>query len=237
MLTALGLIVVVLFVLAILVCAAVVLAIVVPVRLVSRYVRRRSAVDLPLLRPRFGVRRPPAPRAAAPAETEALRASLRREAAAGRPEAIVRHLRRFAPDWPAVTTLDDVAAELGALQRNLAVARTSGVPRPVTERLDREVRAATLALAARADRLAATAAFGIDSPLLREGLGREERELRRMVPAIREARAGLAELTLAGADGTDACRHAESQFRTLAAVTRELLDLAQPGWGSEFSPA
>jgi hypothetical protein len=136
-----------------------------------------------------------------------------------------------------VATLNDVAIELGALQRNLAVARVSGIPQAVTERLGREVQAATMALAARADRLAATAAFGIDSPLLRDGLDREDRELRRMIPAIREARAGLAELTLAGADGADACRRAENQFRTLAAVTRELLDLARPGSGPEFAAA
>src|SRR5262249_21463403 len=187
MLTALGLIVVVVFVFAVLAFVAFVLAIAVPVRLAAGFVRRRRAADLPLVRPRFRVRRASVPRAAAPAEAEALRASLRREAAAGRPEALARHLRRFAPAWPVQPTLDDVAAELGALQRTLAVARASGIPQAVTERLDREVRAATLALAARADRLAATAAFGIDSPLLREGLAREERELRRMVPAIREA--------------------------------------------------
>jgi hypothetical protein len=237
MLTALGVIVVALIVLTILAFVAFALAIAVPVGLVARCVRRRRAAALPLVRPPFGVRRAPVARAAAPAEAEALRAALRREAAAGRPEALARQLRRFAPNWPAVATLADVATELGALQRNLAVARASGIPQAMTERLDREVRAATMALAARADRLAATAAFGIDSPLLREGLAREERELRRMVPAIREARAGLAELTLAGADGAEAYRRAEGQFRTLAAVTRELLDLAQPGWGAGFAPA
>jgi hypothetical protein len=236
MLTALGVVVVVVFVLAVLAVVTVVLAIAVPVGLAARFVRRRAA-DLPLVRPQFGGRRATAPRAVAPAEAEAVRTALRREAAAGRPEALARQLRRFAPGWPAVATLADVAAELGALQRNLAVARASGIPQAVTERLDREVRAATMALAARADRLAATAAFGVDSPLLREGLEREDRDLRRMVPAIREARAGLAELTLAGADGAEACRRAEGQFRTLAAVTRELLDLARPGWGPEFASA
>ncbi|HEY7033505.1 MAG TPA: hypothetical protein VH482_19365 [Thermomicrobiales bacterium] len=235
MVTALGVIVVALLVLVVLV-VAVVLAIAVPIGLAARFVRRR-AIDLPLARPPFRVRCASVPRAAAPDEAEALRAALRREAAAGRPEALARRLRRFAPDWPAVTALADVAAELGALQRNLAVARASGIPQAVTERLDREVRAATLALAARADRLAATAAFGVDSPLLREGLAREERELRRMVPAIREARAGLAELTLAGADGAEACRRAEGQFRTLAEVTRDLLDLARTDWEREFAPA
>ncbi len=236
MLIALG-VIVVLFVLAVLAFVAVIaLAIAVGVGFVARLVRRRAA-DFPLVVPPFGARRATTPRVVAPAETEALRAALRREAAAGRPEALASRLRRFAPDWPAVATLADVAAELGALQRNLAVARASGIPQAVTERLDREVRAATLALAARADRLAATAAFGIDSPLLREGLAREERELRRMVPAIREARAGLAELTLAGADGADACRRAEGQFRTLAAVTRDLLDLARSDWEPGFAPA
>jgi hypothetical protein len=236
MLTALGIFVVVLVVLAVLAFVAVALAIAVPLGLVARFVRRH-AVALPLDRPPFGVGRRGALRAAAPAEAEAVRAALRREAAAGRPEALARRLCRFAPNWPAVAALADVAAELGALQRNLAVARASGIPQAVTDRLDREVRAATLALAARADRLAATAAFGIDSPLLREGLAREERELGRMVPAIREARAGLAELALAGADGAEACRRAEGQFRTLAAVTRELLDLAQPDWEPGFAPA
>jgi hypothetical protein len=236
MLAALGVIVVVLVLLTVLAFVTVAMMIVVPVRLLARFVRRRAA-DLPLHRPPFAVQRASAPRAVAPAEAEALRATLRREAAAGRPEALARHVRRFAPDWPAVATLADVAAELGALQRNLAVARASGIPQPVTERLDRELKAATMAMAARADRLAATAAFGIDSPLLREGLAREDRELGRMVPAIREARAGLAELTLAGADGAEACRRAERQFRTLAAVTRELLDLARPGWEPGFAPA
>ncbi len=236
MLTALGLIAIALLVLVVLAFLAFVLVIALPVRMIARFFRRR-ADGLTLAWPPLGDRRNPAPRAAAPAETEALRTVLRREATAGRPESLARHLRRFAPNWPAVVTLSDVASELGALQRNLAVARESGIPRAVTERLGREVQAATMALAARADRLAATAAFGIDSPLLREGLDREDRELRRMVPAIREARAGLAELTLAGADGADACRRAENQFRTLAAVTRELLDLARPGSGPGFAPA
>ena len=231
MLTALGVIVVALFVLAVLAFVAFALAI----GFVARFVRRRLD-DLPLVRTPFGVRRAPTPRVAAPAEAEAVRAALRREAAAGRPEVLARRLRRFAPDWPAVATLADVAAELGALQRNLAVARASGIPQAMTVRLDREVRAATMALAARADRLAATAAFGIDSPLLREGLAREDRELRRMVPAIREARAGLAELTLAGVDGAEACRRAEGQFRMLAAVTRELARPRPPGLGARVRP-
>jgi hypothetical protein len=213
------------------------LAIVAPVGMIARAVRRRRATGLPVVQVPRMTRRASGPRAAAPSETEALRAALRRDATAGNPEALAGRLRRFAPDWPAVAALSDVADELGALQRNLAVAMASGTPRAMTDRLTQEVRAATAALAARADRLAATAAIGIDSSRLREGLAREELELRRMIPAIRESRAGLAELTLAGADGAEACRRAERQFRSLAAATRELLDLSHGGWGDRFASA
>ena len=236
MLTTLGLIVVAVLLLAILAFLACVLLTAWSVRRIARFVQGR-ADGFAFAWPPYDARRIPTHRAAAPAETETLRTALRREAAAGRPEELARRLRRFAPHWPAVATLNDVAIELGALQRNLVVARESGIPRAVTERLGREVQAATMALASRADRLAATAAFGVDSPLLQEGLDREDRELKRMIPAIREARAGHAELTLAGTDGADACRRAENQFRTLAAVTRELLDLTRPGSEAGFAPA
>ena len=59
------------------------------------------------------------------------------------------------------------------------------------------------------------------SPLLRERLAREDEVLLRLLPAMREAQEGLADLMLAGSGG-DGLRRSEGRFWALAATAREL---------------
>jgi hypothetical protein len=56
-------------------------------------------------------------------------------------------------------------------------------------------------------------------------LEREDQQLSQLRAAIREARTGLAELTLAGGWDPDALGRAERRFRALAAAARELQEL------------
>ncbi len=167
----------------------------------------------------------PAP--TAPRQGSRLAEALRRDAAAGRHDALLRRLDRELPDWPVASTLVEVTREVLELERNVATARAAGIPDAVTSRLTEEAAVATRALWARADRIAAAAAYRIDTPRLREELAREDEQLVRLRHAIREARAGLAELTLGGGEERDAFRRAERRFAALAATARELQELNQ----------
>lgn len=170
------------------------------------------------------------PSAAQPPTTEStsaapggrLAVALRRDAAAGRHEAVLRRLDRELPDWPVSATLVEVARELLELERNVETARAAGVPNAVTDRLTEEALAASEALWRRADRLAAVAAYRIESPSLQEALDREDEHLARLRASLREARAGLAELTLSEGRSEEAFRRAEGRFRALAATARDL---------------
>jgi hypothetical protein len=162
---------------------------------------------------------------ARPAAGSRLGASLRRDAVAGREDVILRRLNRELPKWPVAATLIEVARELLELERNVATAREAGVPDAVTDRLAEEAQAAGEALWLRADRLAAVGAYRIETPSLLEALEREDQQLSQLRAAIREARTGLAELTLAGGWDPDALGRAERRFRALAAAARELQEL------------
>ena len=151
--------------------------------------------------------------------------SLRRDAVAGRADALLRRLDLALPDWPVTATLIEVARELLELERNVATARDAGVPDAVTDRLADEAQAAGEALWRRADRICAVAAYRIETPSLLEALERENEQLLQLRGAIREARTGLAELTLAGGWDPGALGKAERRFRALAATARELQEL------------
>jgi len=156
--------------------------------------------------------------------------TLRRYEQTGQHHRLLQVLDQTLPEWPVASTLVQVARELLELERSVALARDAGAPEAVTSRLTQEAQAVSGPLWRLADRLAAAAAQRMDSPRLREELAREEGKLARLLPAIREARTGLAELTLADfggsdVDGRDAFRRAEGRFRALAATARELQDL------------
>lgn len=150
--------------------------------------------------------------------------ALHRYERAGRHYDLLLVLDQTLPEWPVAATLVETARELLELERSVGIARTSGVPDAVTSRLTQEARAAAEGLWSLADRLAAAAEYRLDSPRLQQELAREEQKLAQLLPAVREARTGLAELTLSGFGGRDELRRAEGRFRALAATARELQD-------------
>jgi hypothetical protein len=162
---------------------------------------------------------------ARPAPGGRLGESLRRDAVAGRGDALLRRLELALPDWPVTATLIEVARELLELERNVATARGAGVPDAVSDRLADEAQTAGEALWRRADRLCAVGTYRIETPSLMEALEREDDQLVQLRAAIREARTGLAELTLAGGWDSGALGKAERRFRALAAAAREVQEL------------
>lgn len=144
---------------------------------------------------------------------------------AGRYPELLRLLDRRMPPWPVGASLIEVAREIVELERNVTTARTSAVPEAVTSRLAAESRTAADALWSLADRVVTAAAYGIESDRLTDHLERENAKLVELRTAIREARTGLAELTLtgsgAGSSGGDVDR-AERRFRALARTAEEL---------------
>lgn len=156
--------------------------------------------------------------------------ALHRYEQAGRHDRLLQALDQTLPEWPVASTLVQVARELLELEHSVTLARAAGAPEAVTSRLTQEAQAVAEPLWRLADRIAAAAAQRVDSPRLQEELAREDQKLARLLPAIREARTGLAELTLtdfgsADVGGRDAFRRAEGRFRALAATARELQDL------------
>ena len=158
---------------------------------------------------------------AAPATLRGLLAELDRS---GRHAELLRSLERRLPDWPVSATLTEVAAEVLELEQNVESARARGVPDAVTDRLAGEARLAANALWDLADRLAATASFGVSSDRLDGRLANEVDRLRELRTAIQEARTGLAELVLGGAE-RQSLERAERRFRALARTADELQDL------------
>ncbi len=175
----------------------------------------------------------PRPSVSAPSDTTGDRMPprvserLRADYQAGRHDRLLRYLERAMPEWPVSSSLIEVARELVALEQRAHAARTSGVPEPVTSRLAAEAERIAEPLWNLAERVAAAAAFGASSPALRDELAGEDATLVRLLAAMREARAGLGELTLSGAGGRDELRRAEGRFRALAETARELRDFDQ----------
>jgi len=140
----------------------------------------------------------------------------------GRYPELLRMLDRRMPPWPVGASLIEVAREIVELERNVVTARASAVPEAVTSRLATESRTAANALWELADRVVTTASYGIESDRIADHLERENAKLVELRTAIREARTGLAELTLSGsAPGGDVDR-AERRFRALAQTATEL---------------
>ena len=144
---------------------------------------------------------------------------------AGRNDELLRYLERTLPEWPVASSLIEVARELVSLEGRVASARDAGVLEPVTSRLTQEAEQIAGPLWDLAGRMAAAATIGAASPALREELSHEDDKLLRLLSAIREAGAGLAELTLSGTGGRDELRRAEGRFRALAETSRELREL------------
>jgi hypothetical protein len=145
--------------------------------------------------------------------------------AAGRWDELLRLLDRTLPEWTVSSSLIEVARAVSELEREIAAHRGSEVSEVVSSRLSEQAQTVADGLWSLADRIVVADRTG--SRLLRDRLAREDEVLLRLLPAMREARAGLAELVLAGSGGGQ-LRRAEGRFRALAATARELEEF-EPG--------
>jgi hypothetical protein len=145
--------------------------------------------------------------------------------AAGRWDELLRLLDQALPEWTVSSSLIEVARAVSELEREIAAHRGSDVSEVVSNRLSEQAQTVADSLWSLADRIVVADRTG--SWLLRDRLAREDEVLLRLLPAMREARAGLAELVLAGSGG-DKLRRAEGRFRALAATAREL-EQFEPG--------
>lgn len=141
---------------------------------------------------------------------------------AGRWDELLRLLDRSLPEWPVSSSLIEVARATSALDRDLAAVQGTPVAGVVIDRLADQSRAVSDNLWSLADRLVVAQQLSrAPSP---EQLQQEDAVLLRLLPAIREAQSGLAELTLVDS-GADGLRRAEGRFLALAASARDLHDL------------
>jgi hypothetical protein len=151
--------------------------------------------------------------------------TLSRLHAVGRWDELLRLLDKTLPEWTVSSSLIEVARAVAELEREIAAHRGSEVSDVVSSRLAEQAQTVADGLWSLADRIVVAERTG--SRLLRDRLAREDEVLLRLLPAMREARAGLAELVLAGSGG-DQLRRAEGRFRALAATARELEEF-EPG--------
>src|SRR5215207_2224411 len=166
-------------------------------------------------------RDPTPPTALAPVrqESDGFEQTLHSLHAAGRWDELLRLLDQTLPEWTVSSSLIEVARAVSALERDIAATRGSAVSDVVTSRLTQQTQSVADGLWSLADRI--VVADRVNSPLLRERLAREDEVLLRLLPAMREAQTGLADLMLAGS-GADGLRRAEGRFLALAATAREL---------------
>ena len=157
--------------------------------------------------------------------SDGLEQRLRSLHAAGRWDELLRLLDQSLPEWTVSSSLIEVARAVSALERDITATRGDAISDVVTSRLTQQSQTVAEDLWALADRI--VVADRIGSPLLRDQLAREDDVLLRLLPAMREAQAGLADLMLVGSGG-DSLRRAEGRFRALTATARELQEFG-PG--------
>ena len=168
---------------------------------------------------------PAAAPAAARQGSDGFEQTLRALHAAGRWDDLLRLLDQTLPEWTVSSSLIEVARAVWELEREIAAHRGSEVSEVVSSRLSEQAQTVADGLWSLADRIVVADRTG--SRLLRDRLAREDEVLLRLLPAMREARAGLAELVVAGSGGGQ-LRRAEGRFRALAATARELEEF-EPG--------
>jgi hypothetical protein len=151
--------------------------------------------------------------------------ALRIYADAGERSSLLQSLQSTLPQkWDASKVLYSVAGELLELEKNVEMARRVGVPPSVTDRLYGEAHAAGEILWHRASRISAAASYNVESPRLQEALVAEKERLNHLLESIKDARSGLAELTLAGGGGEKALAQVQQRFRGITDAARTLQD-------------
>lgn len=123
------------------------------------------------------------------------------------------------PDKAIRQSLIDTGQELVAFERSLAIAQRAGVDETIISMADDRAQATASIFWGRAQRIALTYDHQLDSPRIKEGLRREADRMTRLTEAIREAREGLAELTLGGGKQV---AEVEGSFQALAATAQEI---------------
>ncbi len=136
-----------------------------------------------------------------------------------------RTLRRVLPKWPVSAKLVAAAGELADLRAGLNAAAGAGVTRGILLPIEEETEIATAAIWRIADRVSAAAAHNVSYQLLAPGLEPEIEQLTNLVLAVRQAREGLAQLTLAHEESRELVV-AERHFRALGEATTAVLRLA-----------
>ena len=163
---------------------------------------------------------PPRPAPPQRADPARLRDQLAMMQQSGDWPGLLRLLDRTMPEWVVAGSLIETARELSALEAGIERARANGVTDEVTGRLTTQVETVSTDLWSLADRIAAADRIGSTAP--REALERHDEALVRLRAGMREAREGLAELSLTDVGGADGLRRAEGRFRSLAATAREM---------------
>ncbi|MFN8532001.1 MAG: hypothetical protein U0556_00450 [Dehalococcoidia bacterium] len=136
----------------------------------------------------------------------------------------LRVLRRSLPKWPISQTLLEACGELADLRGGSAAALGAGVPRGIVEPIEIEAAEATEAVWRIADRVTAAAAQRVEYRLLAPGLDPEIETLTALIRAARQAREGLAQLTLSQRS-TREIERAERHLRALDEATQAVAAL------------
>ena len=123
-------------------------------------------------------------------------------------------LRQALPRWPISATLIEAAGELADLRAGAAAGLAAGVPVGLIRPFEEEIAEASEAVWRIADRVTAAAAQRVDERLLAPALDLEAEKLTTLVLAIRQAREGLAHVTLC----SPATRQVEQVARRLRAL-------------------
>ena len=175
-------------------------------------------------------RRAPAETPAAPPtapEPDRFRDRLRKLQQNGNWPELFRLLDRSLPEWIVSASLIEVARELAALDTDIGRARGAGVSAEVTGRLATQTETVSTDLWSLAERIVLAEQFGARGP--REELELHDETLVRLLGGVREAREGLAELSLSDLAGASGLQLAEGRFRSLAATAREIHEWEREG--------
>ena len=121
-----------------------------------------------------------------------------------------------------IPTLIDAADEWLELYRAAAAVQERGLPAGWTSWFLGETQKAEDVLWRTADRLAATLAQRVDTERIRQLVRRETEKLKQLVHALREARGGLAELTLSGGGVKVDLEGPEQRLHGLVRAVQEL---------------
>lgn len=125
------------------------------------------------------------------------------------------------PKWNAKDCLLDTAQEVFELRRSAEIALKAGVPQNITTEIAAKAQTVAEVLGGRTNRLTAVAAQNFESQALHQALQRETDKLHQLLDAIRQAREGLAVLTLRDERDRD-FEKLHDDLRKIGMVAREL---------------